>query len=83
MGVLNDPIYRPLSITFIEYREGDKLGFILAWFSMLPFIYIVSLCTLIIFRRDVQTIMYFGGFCVSEVCNYALKRFFKQARPER
>ncbi|CAF0986864.1 unnamed protein product [Rotaria sordida] len=83
MGVLSDPIYRPLSITFIEYQEGDKIGFALAWFSMLPFIYIVSLCTLIVFRRDIQTIMYFGGFCVSEVCNYSLKRFFKQARPER
>ncbi|CAF2974367.1 unnamed protein product [Rotaria sp. Silwood2] len=100
MGVLNDPIYRPLSskicfllvnnlipcfclVTYIEYQEGDKIGFILAWFSMLPFIYIVSLCTLILFRRDIQTIMYFGGFCVSEVCNYSLKRFFKQARPER
>ncbi|CAF3527453.1 unnamed protein product [Adineta steineri] len=83
MGVLNDPIYRPLSITFIEYQEGDKIGFFLAWFSMLPFIYIVSLCTLILFRRDIQTIMYFGGFCVSEVCNTVLKRTFKQARPER
>jgi len=83
MGVLSDPIYRPLSITFIEYQEGDKIGFILAWFSMLPFIYIVSLCTLILFRRDIQTIMYFGGFCVSEVCNQGLKRVFKQARPER
>jgi len=83
MGVLSDPIYRPLSITFIEYQEGDKLGFLLAWFSMLPFIYIVALCTLILFRRDMQTIMYFGGFCVSEVCNHCLKRIFKQARPER
>ncbi|CAF3890629.1 unnamed protein product [Rotaria sp. Silwood2] len=54
-GVFSDPIYRPLSITFIEYQDGDKLGFVLAWFSMLPFIYIVALCTLIIFRRDVQT----------------------------
>ncbi len=27
--------------------------------------------------------MYFGGFCVSEVCNHCLKRIFKQARPER
>jgi dolichyldiphosphatase len=83
MGVLSDPIYRPLSITFIEYREGDKLGFLLAWFSMLPFIYIVSLCTLILFRRDIQTIMYFGGFCISEVLNNCLKKVFKQARPER
>jgi len=29
---------------------------VLAWFSMLPFIYIVSLCTLILFRRDIQTV---------------------------
>ena len=35
---------------------GDKLGLLLAWFSMLPFIYIVSLCTLILFRRDIQTV---------------------------
>ena len=73
MGVLSDPIYRPLSrkalvapsstnlllsslVTFIEYQEGDRIGFFLAWFSMLPFIYIVSLCTLILFRRDIQTV---------------------------
>ncbi|UJR28376.1 hypothetical protein I4U23_009618 [Adineta vaga] len=82
-GVLSDSIYRPLSITFIEYQEGDKLGFILAWFSMLPFIYIVSLCTLILFRRDIQTIMYFGGFFVSGIINHYLKITFKQQRPER
>lgn len=35
---------------------GDKIGFILAWFSMLPFIYIVALATLILFRRDLQTV---------------------------
>jgi hypothetical protein len=40
---------------FLE-NLGDKLGFILAWFSMLPFIYVVSLCTLILFRRDIQTV---------------------------
>ena len=28
----------------------------MAWLSMLPFIYIVSLCTLILFRRDIQTV---------------------------
>ncbi|CAF1313744.1 unnamed protein product, partial [Didymodactylos carnosus] len=83
MGVLSDPIYRPLSLTFIEYREGDRVGFILAWFSMIPFIYIVSLATLILFRRDLQTIMYSGGFCVSEVINHYLKIIFKQPRPER
>jgi len=82
-GVLSDPIYRPLSITFIEYQEGDKLGLILAWFSMLPFIYIVSLCTLILFRRDIQTIMYLGGFGISTIINHFLKITFKQQRPER
>ncbi|CAF0886251.1 unnamed protein product [Adineta ricciae] len=82
-GILSDPIYRPLSITFIEYQDGDKLGLILAWFSMLPFIYIVSLCTLIIFRRDIQTIMYLGGFFVSGIINHFLKIICKQERPER
>lgn len=37
------------------------MGYILAWFSMLPFIYIVSLCTLIAFRRDIQTV---ESFCI-------------------
>ncbi|CAF0778438.1 unnamed protein product [Rotaria sordida] len=82
-GVFSDPIYRPLSITFIEYQDGDKLGFVLAWFSMLPFIYIVALCTLILFRRDIQTIMYLNGFFLSGIINYYLKITFKQQRPER
>ncbi|CAF3674469.1 unnamed protein product [Rotaria sordida] len=82
-GVFSDPIYRPLSITFIEYQDGDRLGFVLAWFSMLPFIYIVALCTLILFRRDIQTIMYLNGFFLSGIINYYLKITFKQQRPER
>ncbi|CAF0815188.1 unnamed protein product [Rotaria sp. Silwood1] len=82
-GIFSDPIYRPLSITFIEYQDGDKFGFILAWFSMLPFIYIVALCTLILFRRDIQTIMYFTGFFICGIINYYLKITFKQQRPER
>jgi len=40
---------------FLENLD-DQIGFILAWFSMLPFIYIISLCTLILFRRDIQTV---------------------------
>ena len=63
---------------------------------MLPFIYIVALCTLILFRRDIQTVgekVFFfvfililgldNVFCGSEICDYSLKRSFKQARPER
>ncbi|KAL5011272.1 hypothetical protein ScPMuIL_009823 [Solemya velum] len=61
--------------------EGDIVGHFLALFSLLPFCIIVSFCTLIIFRRDLHTISYFGGLMLNEVLNWILKHIIRESRP--
>ncbi len=48
--------YKPLSLMLVEYKAGDPLGFVLAWFSMVPILFIVGLCTIILIRRDLTTV---------------------------
>ncbi|RNA18033.1 dolichyldiphosphatase 1-like [Brachionus plicatilis] len=73
--------YKPLSLMFVEYKSGDLLGFILAWITMLPILYAVSIFTIIIIRRDLTTILYFIGFLITELVNFVLKNLIKQPRP--
>lgn len=78
---MNPGAYKPLTLTFVEYRSGDFIGFILAWFSMLPILLFISLVTLIVFRRDLTTIFCFIGFLFTEAINYILKNVIRQPRP--
>ncbi len=51
-----DDKYKPLSLLLVEYKIGDPLGFVMAWFSMIPILFIVGLCTVILIRRDLTTV---------------------------
>lgn len=53
----------------------------MAWFSMLPILFVVSVITLIVIRRDLTTIFYLLGFCLTELINFILKNLIKQPRP--
>lgn len=77
----NQTLYKPLTLTFVEYKSGDYFGFVMAWFSMLPIFYAISLATLIVIRRDLTTIFYFIGFLLTEATNMVLKNVIKQPRP--
>lgn len=70
----------PLSIT-AEYPEGDVIGKLLAFSSMLPHALIVSFITLILFRRDLHTLSYLVGLVLNEGVNYVLKNTLRQGRP--
>ncbi|XP_046438506.1 dolichyldiphosphatase 1-like [Daphnia pulex] len=70
----------PLSIT-AEYPEGDLIGKLLAFSSMVPHALIVSFITLILFRRDLHTISYLLGLVLNEGINYVLKHTLRQGRP--
>lgn len=67
---------------FVEYKSGDLVGFIMAWCSMVPILFVVSLFTLIAVRRDLTTIFYFFGFILTELTNFVLKNLIKQPRPQ-
>lgn len=40
-----------------SFSAGDLVGFVLAWFSLLPIFILVGLGTLILVRRDLQTVL--------------------------
>ena len=69
--------WTPLRMLHMEYPEGDKLGHILAWFSMTPFFIFAGMVTLILFRRDLHTISFTLGQLVNEVFNLILKKIIK------
>jgi len=78
-----DSVWKPVSLTYVTYPAGDVVGKMLAWGSLMPIFIIVSFVTLILFRREVHTMMFFLGILVNETINMALKRYFKEPRPCR
>ncbi|KYM86086.1 PREDICTED: dolichyldiphosphatase 1-like [Atta cephalotes] len=71
----------PLSLTLVEYPQGDIFGQFLAVISLMPFAIITGIITLILFRRDLHTIVLFIGVSINECINYVLKHTIRQARP--
>ncbi|XP_005104964.2 dolichyldiphosphatase 1 [Aplysia californica] len=79
----NPQDWKAVSLTHVEYPKGDFLGLILAWFSLLPFMLIVSFVTLTLFRRDLHTIAFFAGIVMNEAINLAVKHTVREPRPLR
>ncbi|XP_058808907.1 dolichyldiphosphatase 1-like isoform X2 [Phymastichus coffea] len=61
--------------------KSDILGLLLAIISLMPFAVITGFLTLIIFRRDLHTIVFFGGVVGNEIVNFLLKHTIQEARP--
>ncbi|XP_047116887.1 dolichyldiphosphatase 1-like [Schistocerca piceifrons] len=74
-------VWVPLSLTLVEYPQGDWLGKFLALSSLLPFGIISGFVALILFRRDLHTITFFFGTTLNELLNLILKHTFCEARP--
>ncbi|KAI4498110.1 hypothetical protein M0802_006934 [Mischocyttarus mexicanus] len=71
----------PLSLTLVEYPEGDIFGKLLALVSLTPFVILISFITLILFRRDLHTISFFSGVILNEFINLILKHIIREPRP--
>ncbi|XP_043496636.1 dolichyldiphosphatase 1-like [Polistes fuscatus] len=71
----------PLSLTLVEYPRGDIFGKLLALVSLAPFIIVTSFITLILFRRDLHTILFFSGIILNEFINLILKHIIREPRP--
>ncbi|CAL7933406.1 unnamed protein product [Xylocopa violacea] len=71
----------PLSLTLVEYPQGDFFGKLLALISLIPFAIIAGFITLILFRRDLHTITFFSGIIINECINFILKHTICEARP--
>lgn len=70
-----------VSLTHVEYPEGDIVGKILAWFSLLPIFIVVGFITLIVFRREIHTMTFFGGILINELVNMMVKHTLAHPRP--
>lgn len=80
-GDLNHVQWIPLSLLFVEYPAGDLIGYILAWFSIMPIFISIGFLTLIIIRRDLHTVSYFLGILLNELVSTILKHIIKDSRP--
>ncbi|KAK4293765.1 hypothetical protein Pmani_033565 [Petrolisthes manimaculis] len=78
---MGDVDWKPFSLTYVEYPIGDVVGKFLAVCSLAPLAIIVGFVTLILFRRDLHTIMFFAGALLNEVINIVLKNIIGEPRP--
>lgn len=72
-----------MTFTHVEFPKGDRLGHMMAWFSLIPVFSVVAFLAIIVIRRDLTTIFFFIGFFVNEFSNQVLKRIIKEPRPSR
>lgn len=72
---------RAFSLTHVQYKHGDHVGFLMALISLSPIFAMVSYATLGIVRRDLATASLCFGQLLNEVINYALKHTIKEPRP--
>ncbi|KAK3919379.1 Dolichyldiphosphatase 1 [Frankliniella fusca] len=73
--------WKPLSLTLVEYPEGDVIGQLLALVSLTPFAILAGFITLMLFRRDLHTIAFFLGVIFNEALNFVLKNWICEPRP--
>ncbi|KAG7257423.1 hypothetical protein CRUP_002912 [Coryphaenoides rupestris] len=75
------PQWRSISLTHVEFPKDDLTGKVLAYFSLLPIAILVGFVTLIVFKRELHTISFFGGLLLNEAVNWLLKHIIKEPRP--
>uniref|UniRef100_A0A8D8RM77 Dolichyldiphosphatase n=1 Tax=Cacopsylla melanoneura TaxID=428564 RepID=A0A8D8RM77_9HEMI len=75
--------WSPLTLTYVEYPQGDIVGKFLALMSLTPFGVLIGFVTLILFRRDLHTVSFLVGLLLNEVLNMVLKYIIQEPRPLR
>ncbi|KAK9480493.1 PAP2 superfamily-domain-containing protein [Lipomyces japonicus] len=70
-----------LAFTHVHYDPDDLFSQCQAYISLVPQAMCVMYGTLIISRREAETIMLLGGQVLSEIANLILKQLFKEERP--
>ncbi|XP_016404103.1 dolichyldiphosphatase 1-like [Sinocyclocheilus rhinocerous] len=73
--------WRSISLTHVEYPAGDLTGQVLACMSLLPIAILVGFVTLVVFKRELHTISFFGGLIMNEGLNWLLKHILQEPRP--
>lgn len=74
--------WKVLSLTHVEYQEGDNLGKFFAIFSLLPLVIVIVFITAFLLRRDLHTFTYGVGVILNYIGNLALKKYIAEPRPK-
>ncbi|XP_055339904.1 dolichyldiphosphatase 1-like [Paramacrobiotus metropolitanus] len=81
LRTFGDPVWVPFTYTFVEHVKGDSFGMLMAIASLLPVFIVVGFATLILFRRDLHTIVFFIGMLLNEGVNWICKHGLGHLRP--
>ncbi|KAJ9506914.1 hypothetical protein QJQ45_002471 [Haematococcus lacustris] len=69
------------SATCVQYVDGDPIGKLLAYASLLPFAYVLHAFVAFHARREVHGLLYLGGVLANEVITQLLKQLLREPRP--
>lgn len=72
----------PFDLTYVRFPEGDLVGELLALVTLTPVFVMVMYATLIVMRRDLQTVFICCGQVVNVGVNLVLKKLIAQPRPD-
>jgi len=78
----DEETWKVLSLTHVEYLEGDSVGKFFAIFSLLPLAIVIIFLTTFFFRRDLHTMTFGIGVIVNYITNVALKKYIAEPRPK-
>ncbi len=71
----------PFSLTYVMYNPQDPYGELVAIITLAPIFIVVMYATLIVMRRDIDTILIFLGQLMSVAINVLVKKMIKEPRP--
>ena len=74
--------WKVLSLTHVEYQEGDNLAKLFAIFSLLPLVIVIVFITAFLLRRDLHTFTYGVGVIINYIANTILKKYLAEPRPK-
>jgi dolichyldiphosphatase len=74
--------FKSFSLTHVSYVEGDTIGKLLALVTLSPIFIIVMYSTILMTRRDIQTLFIVIGQLLNVFLNLTLKKLIKEPRPQ-
>jgi dolichyldiphosphatase len=72
----------PFSLTYVRYEEDDLIGKILSLFTLSPVFIMVMYATILVIRRDIQTVFITFGQLINVGANLILKKIINDPRPQ-
>jgi len=69
-------------LTYVEYHEGDIIGFLSAGVSLAPVFAIVAYVSVILARREIITIAALAGQLGNTILNVVIKKIIDAPRPD-